>query len=195
MSNLELNKGDNFILLADVSASMGARDTPNGDTRSNYMKEKFVTFINEAAKYDDDGLDLITFGHKITVHAKLTPANATALLAGVGPNEGSTETAKAIQKAYELHKAGGYKQTVAFVFTDGEPNNKEEAKDVIRAIASEIKDEHEFAISFLKVGNDPGIAAFLEELDDGLKAKHDIVDVKSLDEVDFVTAFVGALHD
>lgn len=195
MSNLELNKGDNFIFLVDVSASMAARDTPSGDTRLNYLKEKVSTFIGEAAKYDDDGIDLITFGHAVTVKPKLTSANAASLLASLSPNEGSTETAKAIAKAYEIHKAGGYKQTVVFVATDGEPNNKDDVRDTIRTIAADIKDEHEFAISFLKVGTDPGVAAFLEELDDSLKAKHDIVDVKSLDEVDFMTAFIGALHD
>lgn len=195
MSNLELNKGDNFIFLFDVSASMQARDTPSGHSRIDYLKEKLTSFVNEAAKYDDDGVDLVTFGHSITVKPKLTPATAGDIIASLKASEGSTETAKAIAKAYELHVAGGYKQTVAFVATDGEPNNKEDVKETIRDIASKLKDEHEFAISFLKVGSDPGIQAFLEELDDNLKAKHDIVDVKNLDEVDFISAFVGALHD
>lgn len=195
MSNLELNKGDNFIFLFDVSASMQARDTPTGASRIDYLKEKLTTFVNEAAKYDDDGIDLVTFGHSVTVKDKLTPASAAGIIASLQANESMTQTAKAILKAWDLHKAGGYKQTVVFVATDGEPSNREDVKDVIRNIAGKLGDEHEFAISFLKVGQDEGIAAFLEELDDGLNAKHDIVDVKSLDEVDFLSAFVGALHD
>lgn len=195
MSNLELNKGDNFIFAFDVSGSMSAADTPSGATRIDYLKERLTTFVNEAAKYDDDGIDLITFGHAVRVLPKLTPANAAGVIAALAANESMTITDKAISKAWELHKAGGYKQTVLFVATDGAPSDPGAVKDVIRDIASKVTDEHEFAISFLRVGNDPTIAAFLEELDDNLKAKHDIVDVKSLDEVDFLTAFVGALHD
>lgn len=196
MSNLELNKGDNFIFCFDVSASMQTSDTPNGAQRVDYLKEKLGTFVNEAAKYDDDGIDLVTFGHWITVQPKLTPATAGGIIAGLKANEGSTDTAGAIRKAYELHKAGGYEQTVCFLATDGAPADKEAVRDVIRTIASELKEEHEFAISFLIVGQpDSALQAFLTELDDNLKAKYDIVDVKNLDEVDFMSAFVGALHD
>lgn len=195
MSNLELNKGDNFIFAFDVSGSMAATDTPSGATRIDYLKEKLTTLVNEAAKWDDDGIDLITFGHAVTAKDKLTPANAAGIIASLKANESSTDTAGAINKGYAIHKAGGYKQTVLFVATDGEPSDKGLVRDVIRKIAGGLADEHEFTISFLRVGSDPGITAFLEELDDGLNAKHDIVDVKSLDEVDFVSAFAGALHD
>lgn len=195
MSNLELNKGDNFIFLFDVSGSMSATDTPSGATRIDYLKEKLRTFVEEAGKYDDDGIDLITFGHAVTVKPKLTPANAGSVIAALQANESATATDKAIAKAYEMHKAGGYEQTVVFVATDGAPSDKNAVKEVIRGIAAELKDEHAFALSFLLVGKDQGIRAFTKELDDDLKAKHDIVDVKELDEVDFISAFAGALHD
>jgi Mg-chelatase subunit ChlD len=195
MSNLELNKGDNFIFCVDVSGSMSARDTPSGASRIDYLKEKIASFIGEAGKYDDDGVDLVTFGHAVTVKPKLTPANASAVLHSLTANESATATDKVIAKAYDLHKAGGYKQSVVFVATDGAPSDGDAVKDVIRKIAGELKDEHEFAISFLLVGKDDGIRAYTKELDDGLNAKHDIVDCKELDEVDFVSAFAGALHD
>ena len=62
MSQLELNKGDNFIFGIDVSASMQATDTPNGTQRIEYLKESVNTFIGEAAKWDTDGIDIVTFG-------------------------------------------------------------------------------------------------------------------------------------
>jgi len=195
MSNLELNKGDNFIFLFDVSGSMSQSDTPSGASRIEYLKEKLSAFVDEAGKYDDDGIDLITFGHAVTQKPKLTPQNAKEVIASLKANESATATDKAIQKAYDLHKSGGYKQTIVFVATDGAPSDPNAVKEVIRKIASEIKDEHEFALSFLLVGKDDGIRAYTKELDDDLKAKHDIVDVKELDEVDFVSAFAGALHD
>lgn len=203
MSNLELNKGDNFIFCFDVSSSMTIRDTASGASRIDYLKEKLRAFVEEAGKYDDDGIDLITFGHIVKVKPKLTPASAGQIIDDLRADEGATFTEKALKKAFELHHAGGYAQTVCFVATDGAPSDKDAVKATIRDIASQLKpdpenpaDSHEFAISFLTVGQiDSALEAFLKELDDDLKAKYDIVDVKALDDVDFVTAFVGALHD
>jgi Mg-chelatase subunit ChlD len=196
MSQLELNKGDNFIFLVDVSGSMATRDCPGNQTRIEFLKEKTITFAKEASKWDEDGIDVITFGHAITPFKGVTAEKAESLISGFKANESSTDTAGALREAWKLHKSGGYAQTVVFAATDGAPNDKEAVKEVIRTIASELKDEHEFAISFLTVGEiDAPLRAFLDELDDNLKAKHDIVDVKALTEVDFIEAFAGALHD
>jgi uncharacterized protein YegL len=196
MSNLELNKGDNFIFGIDVSGSMGATDCPGGASRIDYLKENVLTFIGEAAKYDEDGIDVITFGHAINVNKGVTVEKAKEIVGPLRASESMTKTAELIQAAYKLHKDGGYAQTVLFIATDGAPSDKEAVKESIRTIAAEIKDEHEFAISILTVGQiDAGLQSFLSELDDNLKAKHDIVDVKKLEEIDFLSAFVGALHD
>lgn len=195
MSQLELNKGDNFICAVDVSASMQMSDTPAG-SRIEFLKEKFITFAKEASKWDEDGIDVLTFGQVVTPYLNVTGEKAGDIIGGLKANEGMTDTAGVIKAAYALHKKGGYPQTVLFLATDGAPSDKGAVKDVIRTIASEIKDEHEFAISILTVGNiDAGLQAFLSELDDDLKAKHDIVDVKALVDVDFIAAFSGALHD
>lgn len=196
MSQLELNKGDNFIFGMDVSASMQQTDTPSGQSRIEYTKEKAIVFAKEASKWDPDGIDVLTFGHAITPYKGITAEKAEQIIGALKANEGSTDTAGLIREAYKLHKAGGHAQTVLFVVTDGSPADKAAVKDEIRTIAAEIPDEHAFAISFLIVGKpDAALSAFLTELDDDLKAKHDIVDVKNLDEVDFMQAFVGALHD
>lgn len=196
MSNLELNKGDNFIFGVDVSASMQASDTSSGQSRINHLKEKVIAFAKEASKYDPDGIDVVTFGHQVKALKNVTADTAEQVIGALQANEGSTDTAGLIRESYKLHKAGGYEQTVLFIATDGAPNDREAVKDAIRTIAAELKDEHEFAISILTVGNpNADLQAFLSELDDNLKAKHDIVDVKALDDVDFMTAFIGALHD
>ncbi len=197
MSQLELNKGDQFIIAPDVSASMGQTDTPNGTSRLEYVKETLNTFVVEASKWDPDGPDLVIFGHQVRVHKGVTPEKARDIIAPLKPNEGSTDTAGAITAAWKLHRDGGHKQTVLFVFTDGEPNDEKKTFEVIAGITQELKDEHEFAISFLTVGQrSAGLEAFLAQLDNGIPgAKHDIVDVKRLEEVDFMAAFAGALHD
>lgn len=197
MSQLELNKGDNFIFAIDVSASMQATDTPSGQMRIDYLKEKVNVFIGEAAKWDEDGIDVITFGHSIKSFEGVTPDKAKDIIAPLKASEGSTDTAGAIAEAWKLHRKANKAQTVLFLATDGEPNDQQAVFDRIAAITKELRDEHEFAISFLTVGKPNGaLEAFLKRLDDDLPgAKYDIVDVKNLDDVDFMAAFAGALHD
>lgn len=200
MSNLELNKGDNFLWFIDVSRSMAIADCgPSEDTpRINHLKETVKSFISVASKYDTDGSDVFTFGAKVTpIGTGVTPEKAAALIDPLVANEGSTDTTAAIRAAYQRHKDGGYPQSVAFIATDGEPNDEDAVFREIARITLELKNEHEFALSILTVGKrSDGLAAFLTKLDDDVPgAKYDIVDVKALDEVDFATAFDGALHD
>lgn len=195
--NYELDKGDNLIFALDVSASMNRGDTPTGASRIEYSKEKAITLANEASKFDEDGVDILTFGEHVRVIGKATGTNAGDLIGPLRATEGSTDTAGAISKAYGLHVTNGYKQTFLFLVTDGEPNSRSAVKDTIRDIASKVRDEHEFSIGFIIVGEpDAQLSAFLTELDDDLKAKHDIVDVKRFSEVDSLVALAaGALHD
>jgi Mg-chelatase subunit ChlD len=203
MSNLELNKGDQFIFGVDVSASMQTKDV-GGQSRIEALKEQVITFIGEASKYDEDGVDVITFGQKITHLGALTAAQAKDAIAPLKATEVSTDTAGLIRKAWDLHKAkGSSDQTVLFIATDGEPNDREAVKAALRDCAKQQEaDKEVFSVSFLTVGTiDSGLQSFLTELDDTLNAKDkngadiDIVDVKALSEVDFETAFGGAVHD
>lgn len=195
MSQLELNKGDNFIFGVDVSASMQTTDCPSGQSRIQFLKERVITFAREASKYDDDGIDVLTFGHQVTPYRGVTAEKAEEVIGKLKANEGSTHTHQLIEAAYKLHVEGGYQQTVLFIATDGQPSDTGAVKRTITSIAKKLKNEHEFAISFLTVGTiDSGLRAFLDELDDEL-GDPDIVDVKALEDVDFITAFTGALHD
>lgn len=197
MSQLELNEGDNFIFGMDVSASMQTKDCPNNVSRIEYLKEKVIVFAREATKWDKDGIDVLCFGQKVTPHRGVNAEKAADIIGGLKANEGMTDTASLISEAYKMHKSGGYAQTVLFIATDGEPSDRAAVKSEIIRISKDLKDEHEFAISFLTVGNiAPELQSFLTELDDDLKeAPHDIVDVKRLEDVDFMEAFSGALHD
>lgn len=197
MSNLELNKGDNFIFGVDVSGSMCATDCPGGMSRIEYLKEKVILFATEAAKWDEDGIDVITFGQAITTYPGITADKAQDVISKLTAKEGLTDTAGLIKAAYAKHKQDGKEQTVLFVATDGSPSDREAVKKAIIEITNDVKDEREFNISFLTVGQiDSGLQAFLTGLDDDLTgAKYDIVDVKALEEVDFMTAFMGALND
>lgn len=196
MSNLELNKGDNFIICADISMSMGTKDC-GSMSRIEYMKEQLRTFATQASQWDEDGIDLITFGENVKVNPNIAGDKAIEIINGLKAVEASTDTAGAIRAAYKRHKETGSAQTFCMLFTDGEPNDRAAVKKAIVTISKELKDEHEFAISFITVGKiEPKLQEFLTELDDDLKdAPHDIVDVKRIEDVDFVAACAGALHD
>lgn len=196
MSKFELNKGDNFIFGFDVSGSMDTTDCAGGLSRIQALKEKTIVFAKEASKWDENGIDLITFGHKITTYPNVTAEKAEEIINGLKANESSTDTAGLINAAYKLHKDRNNEQTVLFIATDGAPSDKDAVKAAIVAITNDVADERDFNVSFLQVGNDAGVTAFLTGLDDDLQgAKYDIVDVKRLDEVDFIEAFAGALND
>lgn len=199
VNNLELNKGDDFIIALDISASMQATDCPGSLSRTKYALEQFGVFVKEASKWDTDGVSLYAFG--VNVHT-LPDVNADGLDAAIGqitskPYEGATMTHSVVQKAYAEHLERKNEQTVLMVFTDGEPSDPDSLLKTIADITNQVKDEREFNIAFITVGNrTPGLEAFLAKLDDGIPgAKYDIVDVKRLEEVDFYKAFDGALND
>lgn len=195
INNLELNEGDDFIFLLDVSASMGNNDTPTGQTRYDFAKEKAISFCKEAAKIDTDGISIFRFGHQITKFSDITPDKIDSAFEG-GATEMSTDTASAIKAAWDEHVERKNEQTFVLIVTDGAPNSKDAVKRAIVDITNKVKDEREFNISFLQVGNDANVAAFLSAIDDDLKgAKYDIVDCKRLEEVSFIAAVAGAMND
>lgn len=198
-NNLELNEGDNFIFGVDVSASMGTQDCPAGMSRIEYLKEKVTQFAIQASQYDTDGIDVLTFGERVTHYKNISAENAANVISSLKATESATDTAELIRRAWQLHKNGGYEQTVLFVATDGEPSNRSAVKRAIIDVTNQVRDPREFNISFLTVGViSPSLNDFLTRLDDELTsegAKHDIVDVKALSDVDFMSAFAGAIND
>lgn len=198
-NNLELNKGDDFIVALDISGSMQANDCPGGLSRTAYALEQFKTFANEAAKWDTDGVSVYGFGVEVHPFTDVQEGNLEATLNKVKglPYEGATMTHLVIDAAYQEHKRQNNEQTVLLLFTDGEPSDQSAVFSTIAKITNEVKDEREFNISLITVGQrSSSLEAFLSKLDDAIPgAKYDIVDVKKLEEVDFYKAFDGALND
>lgn len=212
----EMGEGDNFHFALDKSGSMQANDcTLNGKKvdRLTAGKAKGLEFIHAGAEFDKDGTTILAFGSDVQVYDNVTPQGAEAIFAKIKAMDGSTRTDLVIQKSYDLHKAGGYKQTVLFLLTDGEPtgngsaeNSREAVKTVIRNIASELAakakekgedDNFGYAISFVTCGKpSEELTAFLTDIDDNLNAAIDIVDVKPLEKIGTLAeAFAGALFD
>lgn len=198
MSNLELNKGDQFIIGLDISRSMETQDCPGGMNRLAYTLETVKIFVREAAKWDPDGVSFYLFGATVHAYPDLLPDDIDTKLKAL-KTEGATMTHLAVDRAFAEHTAKKSEQTFLMIFTDGEPSHPDGLKRSIIEITKAVKDPNEFRIAFLTVGvRSAALDAYLINLDDTLTndgAKYDIVDVKRLEEVDFMEAVNGALTD
>jgi len=196
-NNLELNQGDDFIIAIDVSGSMANTDCPGGLSRFQFALEKTKLFAHEAAKIDTDGVSIYRFGHQITKFSDITEDKLDSTIASAPPNESATLTHEVIAAAYQEHVERKNEQTFLLIITDGSPTDPGAVLSTIAGITQKMKDEKEFRIQFLTVGNiDAPLQNFLTKLDDALPgAKYDIVDVKPLADVAFMAAVAGALND
>lgn len=196
--NLELNKGDQFIIGLDISGSMATTDCPGGLSRFVSSLETLKTFVREAAKWDPDGVSFYPFGATVHAYPDLQPDDIDAKIGRLSL-EAATMTHLAVNRAYAEHKAKKNEQTFLLIFTDGQPSDPEALRNEIISITNDVKDEKEFRIAFITVGQrSASLDAYLTALDDDLTkagAKYDIVDVKRLEEVDFMAAVNGALTD
>lgn len=197
-NNLELNKGDQFIIGLDISGSMTTQDCPGGASRLNYCLETLEVFVREAAKWDPDGVSFYPFGATVHAFPDMQPDDIKAKLSGIR-TEGMTMTHLAVQKAFAEHQSKGNEQTFLMIFTDGSPSEPDALKKAIVDITNTVKDAGEFRIAFITVGQrSADLDKYLTDLDDNLTsagAKYDIVDVKRMEDVDFLAAVNGALND
>lgn len=208
MSNkIELNPNMQYILCADISASMTFMDPKcGGQSRYNYMIEKFRSFITESEDFDPDGPTIILFGENVKVFQNVTLNKIESQIKSV-TFEGFTNTDLAIKAAWEQHKSEkselskerkSHPGTVVFVFTDGQPTNQNALERIIVEISNSVDREDEFNIGFVLVGTiDVALQSYLEKLDDGLssKAKYDIVGTSNIEGLTFLKAVNNAVNE
>lgn len=200
----EIDPNKQYILAGDISASMTTPDAAcGGQTRYAYMLEKFEQFIKASEDFDPDGPTVYLFGENVYEYENTTLEAVKSKLENV-TFEGWTNTDKAISEAWAMHKreksanGGAHPGTVVLVFTDGSPTNRKALENTIVSISNELDRDEEFSIEFLTVGTiDVDLQHYLTHLDDELKgkAKYDIVDVKKVEEVNFLQAVAGAIND
>lgn len=195
-SNFELDKTDQFIVGFDISGSMQTRDCPGGTTRFSYVLETMRVFIAEAAKWDPDGVSFYTFNNQLTEYPDVVSVAEINDKIGKLKPGGGTNTHLPITAAFREHQKKGSEQTFLLLFTDGEPSDPDAVKKAVIDITNQVKDEHEFRISILTVGErSPQLNQWLTDLDDNLSgAKYDIIDVERLEDVDFEQAVANAIE-
>lgn len=197
-----------YYLLIDKSGSMSKNDTKSGQERWMYAKENTEALARELTKYDPDGPTVITFDSSFKAYPNTTADKVETIWKEQSPS-GGTVLAPVLQHVFneylESKKNGSAKTNGAFivVMTDGEPQDEQDVMKSIVNFGNKLDNaDNEFGISFIQVGRDTGATAFLKRLDDELVtkygAKYDIVDAKSMDEVDqigFVQTLIQGLND
>ena len=173
-----------FIVVVDASGSMGETDMPGNKSRWDYMQETVTAFARDIGAIDSDGIGLVTFGGANITQKDGVTADAVKEVFLSRRPAGGTPLAEALTVALNLAGKSDKKDFI-IVFTDGVPDDKKAAADVIRNAANKQETDDALTILFIQVGRDQQATAYLRALDDDLKgAKFDIVDAKTMDEAE-----------
>jgi len=200
MNNLEVSLDREYILAGDISASMQTIDPKCMHLmRYNFMLEKFKSFVQRTADFDEHGgCTIMLFGqhvHKYE-HANLDLIEKTLNKVQF---EGLTMTDLLVAEAFDEHNEERVEMlkekkvhpgTTLMVFTDGEPTDRASLERGITAIENAIELDTEFKIIFLTVGTiTSDLKAYLDKLVSNSKKK--IVSVCELENVNFISAAAG----
>lgn len=205
--NIEQLANRDYTLILDKSGSMNETDCPGGKSRWAYMQESTVAVANECAKHDPDGITVIPFASTFKTYENTTPNTVGKIFQENSPMGGTVlaPVLRSVFENYKKNKAANKAKPngeLLLVVTDGCPvDEKEVAGEIVAFTKTLDSGDAEFGISFIQVGKDSGAAAFLKKLDDDLTAqgaKFDIVDTKTMDELEAVgltEALIAALND
>lgn len=205
--SLERLKDRDYVIVVDKSGSMSMNDCPGGKTRWDYAYESTGAIARKLQEFDPDGITVVPFSSAFKIHENVTAEKVDEVWREHEPM-GSTNLTAALKQIFADYntrkKAGETKANgeMLVIMTDGSPNDPSAVMKTIIEFGNQLDNaDDEYGISFIQVGKDPGAAAFLQKLDDdlvGLGAKHDIVDTKSMDEVETIgllETLVAALDD
>lgn len=172
-----------FIVVVDASGSMSTEDM-KGKSRWDHMQETVGAFARDIGKIDGDGIGLVVFGgSNVQPFDGVTAGKLDEIFTSRSPR-GGTPLAEALTAALGLAGKSDKKDFI-LVITDGVPDDKSAAADVIRAASNKLESDDELTILFVQVGHDAGATAYLKSLDDDLQGcKFDIVDAKTIEQAE-----------
>lgn len=201
-----LNNRD-YTLIIDKSGSMNETDCPNGRSRWQYMQESALAIAAQVAKLDPDGMTVIPFSGNFKTYENVGAEKVKDIFTEQSPM-GSTILAPVLKSAFDSYlkrKAKGETKAngeMLLVVTDGQPEDETQvAQEIINFTKKLENGDGEYGITFVQIGKDQGATNFLRRLDDGLEkqgAKFDIVDTKTIDEVEqlgLTETLMAALND
>lgn len=169
-----------FIAAIDTSGSMGEPVKAGSTvTRWQAVQEAAMTFIRDIEQIDQDGIGLVLFGGAhIKAQDGATSQAARDVFASTSPR-GSTPLAEALTACMALAGKSDKKDFI-IVFTDGVPDDRAAAAEVIRKASHAQESDDSLTILFIQVGDDAAASKYLTSLDDDLTGcKFDIVDIRT----------------
>jgi hypothetical protein len=174
-----------YILVLDSSGSMTEKD---GMSKSRWerIKETTGAIVNKLVELDDDGITVYRFASSFNKFENVKDDSSVKAIFAKDPI-GSTTLAPVLTDIFKDFFAKRTKALTVFVITDGAANDP---KDICREIISATKKmeaDEELSLEFLQIGKDTSAKEFLRKLDDdlqGMGAKFDIVDTKTMDDLE-----------
>lgn len=201
----------NAASFIDKSGSMtwGSEKGNRGESRWNVSLKANTEITRAVCDFDDDGIDLVFFNDRFTVHEGVTEAQVRSIFAKHSPGSGTALAAplKAMIDKYlpakvitpaksgsmfssakpAVYQKMSPEKPVAFtIWTDGAPSDRSDVESVIIDAASRIVKDSDFGIAVIQVGHDDGASEWLKTLDSGLESKgapFDVVAVVHFDEL------------
>ena len=174
-----------ITLLFDRSGSMNSA-VGNGVSvsRWNYILEWAKEAVQEAIKYDEDGIGLGFFNHEWAYQDNVSSVESFDTFTTNMTPGGSTMMGAAVKQVLDGWFDGGCAKPLRMiVVTDGAATDADDLKNTIIEATKKMKaqglQDHNLGILFAQIGDDAQASRFLGDLDDNLsKAEFDIVDTK-----------------
>lgn len=196
-----------YVLVLDKSGSMSERDTKSGQSRWAEAQETTLSLARKLETLDPDGITVIPFASSFKRYENVNGDKVKDVFKENEPSGGTTlaPVLANVFADYLSRKAKGETKAngeILVVVTDGQPSDETAvSSEIVRFTKQLSNGDDEYGILFLQVGKDPQASKFLRRLDDDLVklgAAHDIVDCKTMEDLDGMTlteALVNALDD
>ena len=153
-----------YYLLLDVSVSTSEKDNirvPRLD-RGNKLT---IALADAAAQLGINGINLITFGSKVTDYGNVAPADIKDVASKIKV-WGSTNLAEAIHTAL----SNFHPEVPCAIIAIADVDDEKEVAEAILAASRKIDKDEQLAIGFFQIGDNRSATFFLQFLDNELQA-------------------------
>jgi hypothetical protein len=176
-----------FAVGIDCSGSTSKRSHRlPGKTRLQEMQEEVGMIARAADDWEHGGITLVPFSTHARTIKNVTGQQVENAFAEFH-SDGSTNLGDCIRRigesAVETHK-----ETVGFIFTDGEASDADDVIAAIKDVATRLG-RPRIGLVLVQIGNDPDAKAFMEKLDDQLEKQGipDVISTVTEDEMEGLT--------
>jgi|AGTN01.2.fsa_nt_gi hypothetical protein len=165
---------------------------PYEESRWAWCQKQAQALSAKLSAMQPDGIRTILFSDDVVENEKSDASQIKDLFHTTQP-VGATRAAEPLRREFEKYfaqrAANPLKKTkplLVAIITDGYMNDKRAVKMEIQRACNQLESGNEILVAFLTVGTAGNVPFFLKELDhlSPLRAKYDIVEVRSFDELD-----------